>query len=339
MRDAASDRSRPMRRFWLAWLSFVAFGCSKGGEAPSGAPAPAPAATPAVTVAPTVNPTPPLYAWANPITIAGVRFADHTWVTAFDAAFSCPPPALYWYSWGGCHATGPGTTATLLDHRPASVGVARCICQPDVEDYAFQAGDPAHGGIDYYGVSGVCHQLSNRILFATAGVDGASATLSGAHGYGVSRFIYGTYGTDAAEWGARKARCLAPTPVPTAASGTPVPMPMALSAAMTPEADFAAMLREKLGPDVSRSKMASLQQLHARMLGEKARLDRMLLRGAMTPRSFADGVNALVNKYLNEAARTLAPGEYESLFGIPPGEIIGIVDPNIAERSNYKGRG
>jgi hypothetical protein len=339
MVDAVCTRTGPMRRLRLASLVLVAFGCSKGGEAPSGAPATASPATPAVTAAPTANPTPPLYAWANPITIAGVRFADHTWVTAFDAASSCPPPPLYWYSWGGCHATGPGTTATLLDHRPASVGVARCICQPDVEDYSFQAGDPAHGGIDYYGVSGVCHQLSNRILFATAGADGASATVSGAHGYGVSRFLYGTYGTDAVEWAARKTRCLAPTPVPTAAAGTPVAMALSLSAAMTPEADFAAMLRERLGPDVSRSKMAKLQQLHAKLQGEKARLDRTLLRGAMTPRNFAEGVNSLVNKYLGAAALTLDPAEYERLFGIPPGQIIGIVDPNIAERSNYKGRG
>ena len=87
------------------------------------------------------------------------------------------------------------------------------------------------------------------------------------------------------------------------------------------------------------SKAAKLQQLHASLRGEMARLNRMLLRGAMTPRNFANGVNALVNKYLNEAARSLDPGEYERLFGIPPGEIIGIVDPNVAERSNYKGRG
>jgi len=339
MRNTTSNRLCRTSGLSLALLVTALFGCSKGQEAPSQTPVTASPAAPAVTIPPTPTAMPALYAWADPITIAGIRFADHTWVTTFDASSSCPPPTLYWYSWGGCHSTGPGTTATLLDHRPASVDVARCICQPDVEDYRFLAGDPAHGGIDFYGVSGVCHQLSNRILFATAGAGGTPASVSGAHGYGVSRFLYGTYGSDAAEWAARKARCVPPVPVPTAAPGTPVAMAMALSPAMTLEADFAAMLRERLGPEVSRTKMAKLQQLHGRLQQQKARLDRMLLRGATSPRSFADGVNSLVNETLGEAARTLDPAEYERLFGIPPGETIGIVDPNIAERSNYKGRG
>jgi len=114
---------------------------------------------------------------------------------------------------------------------------------------------------------------------------------------------------------------------------------MSFAAAMTPAADFTAMLRERLGPELSRSKTAKLQDLHARLQAEKARLDRTLLGGRLTPRSFADGVNGLVNKYLEMAARTLDPAEYERLFGIPPGEKIGIVDPNIAERSRYKPQG
>jgi hypothetical protein len=312
--------------------------CSDRKEAGPQTPVTVPPSMPSVTSPPAPSVTQTLSAWANPITVAGVRFADHTWVTTYDAPSPCPPPTVYWYSWGGCHTTGSGTTATLLSHRPASVDVARCICEPDVEDYSFQPGDPAHGGIDYYGISGVCHQLSNRILFATAGAGGTPSTVNGAHGYGVSRFLYGTYGSDAAEWAARKARCLAPPTPRSGAPGTPVAMAMALPAAMTLEEDLAAMLRERLGPEVSRTKMAKIQQLHANLLRQKAQLDQALLSGAISPRRFADDVNHLVNGHLRQAVETLDPTEYERLFGIKPGETIGIVDPTVAELSNYKGR-
>ncbi|HEY3204988.1 MAG TPA: hypothetical protein VGL03_15165 [Thermoanaerobaculia bacterium] len=154
---------------FLAALLFGAInssGCKESGSLTQGKATPT---APPVTAAPTPNPTPTLHAWANPITIAGIRFADHTWVTAYDAPSMCPPVPAYWYSWGGCHATGSGTTATALASHEADLPVARCICQPDVEDYLPSPGNPAHGGIDIYGITGVCHQLSNRILFATAG--------------------------------------------------------------------------------------------------------------------------------------------------------------------------
>jgi hypothetical protein len=200
-------------------------------------------------------------------------------------------------------------------------------------------GDPAHGGIDYYGISGVCHQLSNRILFATAGAGGTPATVSGAHGYGVSRFLYGTYGSDAAEWATRKAHCLPLLALPSPAPGAPAAMAMAAPAAMTPQADFAAMIREKLGPEDSRKRLAGLLQLQTSLLQQKTELDQELLRGAILPRAFADRVNSLVNEHLRRASEALGGAQFEQLFGIPAGETIGIVDPNIAELSNYRGRG
>jgi hypothetical protein len=338
MRNVVSTLRGGTLGLGLASLIVGLLACSDRKGAGSQTPVTVPPTAPTVTSPPVPSVTQTLSAWANPITVAGVRFADHTWVTTYDAPSPCPPPTVYWYSWGGCHPTGSGTTATLLDHRPASVDLARCICEPDVEDYRFEPGDPAHGGIDYYGINGVCHQLSNRILIATAGAGGTPLTVSGAHGYGVSRFLYGTYGTDAAEWAARTARCLArPTPR-SAATGTPVAMAMALPAAMTLEEDFAAMLRERLGLEVSRTKMAKIQQVHASLLQQKAQLDQTVLSSAILPRRFADDVNSLVNKHLRQAAETLGPTDYERLFGIKPGETIGIVDPTVAERSNYKGR-
>ncbi len=311
-----------------------------GGEGRKAGTTPSPIGSP--TAAPrTPNPTPTLYAWADPIAGGGqMRLADHTWVTTFDSPSACPPPADYWYSWGGCHSTGPLASARPLAHGPAELGVARCICQADVEDYRFLPEDPAHGGIDFYGISGVCHQLSNRILFASAAPGREPLTVEDAHGYFVSRFLFGTYGADAAEWSARKSRCLAPPPAAPAALGTPVAMAMAAAAPQaTLDADLAAMLRRRLGPELSRSKMEAIRSLRASLLTRKALLDRELLRGIRSPRSFAEEVNALVNRSLRQAAQILGRGDYQRLFGIPPEESIGVVDPAVAERSNYKGRG
>lgn len=312
----------------------VATGCDKCGPKPPPAElthTPAPAGA----VSPTVTPAPALHAWANPITIAGVQFADHTWVTTYDAPGQCPPPVNYWFSWGSCHGTGPQTPAKALGTQGADLDVARCLCTPDLEDYAPTPGNPAHGGIDFYGITGVCHQLSNRILWASRSGGAAPLTVSGAMGYGVSRFLYGAYGTNAADWGARVLRCAAPAQ-PTPAPGTPVAMAMRAAPALGPEADFSAMLTERLGPELPRGKRAQLQQIHARLLQKKALLDRAVRSGRLPPARFANGVNELVNQSLREAAEVLTPEEYERLFGIPKGMTIGIVDPTIAERSNYR---
>ena len=279
-----------------------------------------------------------LHAWANPITIAGVRFADHTWVTEYEAPGQCPPQPGYWFSWGSCHATGPETTGRTIGAQAGNLAVARCICTPDLEDYAPTPGNPAHGGIDFYGISGVCHQLSNRILWATKSGGAAALTVGDAMGYGVSRFVYGTYGINAAEWGERILRCAAAAPPATPApAGTPVAMAMALAPpALTPDADFAAMLAEKLGPELPREKVAQLRQIRVRLLQSKALLDRGVRSGRLPPTRFANGVNELVNRSLNEAAQVLTDAEYERLFGIPKGMQIGIVDPTVAEKSNYR---
>jgi hypothetical protein len=272
-----------------------------------------------------------------------VRFADHTWVTTYEAASHCPPPQSYWFSWGGCHDIGPGSPAKPLGAQAADVAVARCICVPDVEDYRPLPDNPAHGGIDFYGISGVCHQLSNRILWATGSGGAAPLTVSDAMGYGVSRFLFGTYGSNATEWAARSLRCTTPAPAPPSpAPGTPVAAPMAMAMAAAPartlDADLAAMIQERLGREVTRVKTARIQQIRARLLAAKTPLDRAVQSGEISPVQFANGVNDLVNQHLSQAAEVLTPEEYERLFGIPKGMKIGIVDPTVAEKSNYRAR-
>ena len=333
MQDAEHASRRSVSFLVVAALALtVTSACKK--EGPSPAPGGA-SPVPAVTVSPSPIPTPTLHAWANPIEIAGVRFADHTWVTTYDAASQCPPPQAYWYSWGGCHGIGPGTSARPLATHAADLGVARCICAPDLEDYSPTPDNPAHGGIDLYGISGVCHQLSNRILWAATKGAGEPVTVDKALGYGVSRYVFGTYGINASEWQARILRCAPPTP-PTPAAGTPVAMAMAVVPVRNLVADLEAMIQERLGGELPRAKAARVQQIRASLLASKAALDRAVRSGEIPPARFASGVNDLINQRLREAAEVLTPAEYERLYGIPPGMRIGIVDPTIAEKSSYR---
>lgn len=336
MREAAHNFRRSAF-FFVAALALsltVTPGCSKEAPQP---PQPEPSPAPSVTAAPTPDATPRLHAWANPITIGGLRFADHTWVTTYQAPSHCPPLPNFWYSWGGCHGSGPDTAARALGNQAADLAAARCICAPDLEDYLPTPDNPAHGGIDIYGISGVCHQLSNRILWATRGGGAAPIIVSDALGYGVSRFLYGTYGVNAAEWGARVLRCTAPIP-PSPAPGTPVAAAMAVAHTYNFDADLAAMLDGRLGKEFPRAKAVRIQQVRARLLLAKAPLDRAVRSGELPPARFANDVNDLVNQHLRDAAEILTPVEYERLFGLPKGVRIGIVDPTIAERSNYRPR-
>ena len=312
--------------------------CKKEGSQP---PEPGPSPAPAVTTSPTPNTPLVLHAWASPLTIAGVHYADHTWVTTYEAASHCPPPHSYWYSWGGCHDVGPGSASRPLGAQAADLDAARCICVPDVENYWPTPGNPAHGGIDFYGISGVCHQLSNRILWATMSGTTAPITVSDAMGYGVSRYVFGTYGKNVTEWAARVLRCSPPAPAPPSpAPGTPVAeaMAMAVAPTRTLEADLAAMIEERLGKEVPRAKVVALQQIRARLLLAKEPLDRAVQSGELPPAQFANQVNELVSQHLRQAAEILTPAEYERFFGVPKGMVIGIVDPTIAEKSSYRSR-
>ena len=230
----------------------------------------------------------------------------------------------------------PKTPAKALGTQSADLDVARCLCTPDLEDYAPTPGNPAHGGIDFYGITGVClHQLSNRILGRPGAAERSRSRSAGpwataSPGFCTERTAPMPRIGARVSSGARHRRSRSPAP------GTPVAMAMRAAPALGPEADFSAMLTERLGPERPRAKRAQLQQIHARLLQKKALLDRAVRSGRLPPARFANGVNELVNQSLREAAEVLTPEEYERLFGIPKGMTIGIVDPTIAERSNYR---
>jgi len=360
--------------FVAAVLVALSIGCknketvTEGPTPATVSPAPAPVSpasvspAPAVTVASAPDPTPTLYAWANPISGVG-SVVDHTWVTSFAAGSPCPPPQSYWFSWGSCHETGPGSTARPLVTHAADLAVAKCICTADLGEY-LPANSPSHGGINLYGIDGVCHQLSNRILWAATKGAGDPVTVEGAKGYAVSRWAFGVYGVNVAEWQERITHCtVAAAATPSAAPGAPVAMemkrgaapaapvatetkrgaaPAAMAALAAPEArkrfdaELGMMVREKLGPEVAAAKVARVTEIRSRMLASKEQLNLAVRRGAIPPREFAVRTNDLIDQHLAEVAQTVTPEEYRKMFGIAPGDKIQVVDPAIAEKSRYQ---
>lgn len=258
-----------------------------------------------------------LYVWANPLR----RFKrfDHTWVTSYDAPFSCTkggPPPHYWYCWGACHAAGPGTTARLLSSAPADLGTAHCLCKPD--DAVARPGRASVGGINLYGIQGVCHQLANRILFATT--TSPPLTVTGARGYDDSRDVFGTYGKNVREWRHRVKRC----------TGRDIAFPT------VPE-EFMTRLRQEL-PNLSQATRDELQRTHSRLLQYHEELCIDALAGTINGRSFADATNDIYQEARQAWAATINTNDFLFFFQTTPGEPVNIIDPDIAASIDYTSR-
>jgi hypothetical protein len=90
--------------------------------------------------------------------------ADHTYVTSSAG-----------HVWQ-CNGRGAGGTVVCSGN--GNMDQADCLSQPG-----------SHAGVQY-GITGVCHQMANRILYP------AGQTVARANKYRWSSFAYGTYGKD-----------------------------------------------------------------------------------------------------------------------------------------------
>ena len=101
--------------------------------------------------------------------------ADHTYVTCLGG-----------YAWP-CWGRSAGGRA--ISSGPGSTAQADCFSQTN-----------SHAGL-IYGITGVCHQTANRILWPS------QVTVRKAKLYWVSHLIYGTYGTSLSGWLKRLNNC------------------------------------------------------------------------------------------------------------------------------------
>jgi hypothetical protein len=154
-----------------------------------------------------------LYAWAAPAMDTQV-LPDHTWVTTYDSrkiAYRDIKAVVaagehFWYCWGGFRARGgtPGNQTGALADAVGNAAVGSCLAQPDRDCESTSA---ARGTIFQYGRHGICHQLTNQVLYATASKGRDPITIANARGYWWLAFRFGTYGLPEADWITKRDSC------------------------------------------------------------------------------------------------------------------------------------
>lgn len=248
-----------------------------------------------------------LYAWARPLRgLAGNP--DHTWVSTFDCRVGKWPSIdeveraneFYWYCWGdyhpNCRAKGD------LAAGPANIALAKCLVTANVPS---KSGAGAEGSIFRYGFHGVCHQLANQVLYATAAPRTSPLTVSAAKGYFASTFLYGTYGTEpAAKAFLDKLR--------NCGSGTEKKR---TSKAMSDE--FEKHAREVLADDAP-EKLTALLALRKKAQAPNVR----------DAAADAAALNAKNRAMLDQAAKVLGAKHFRAVFGFPPSQPMDFVDPD-----------
>jgi hypothetical protein len=253
-----------------------------------------------------------LYAWATPAYFSEA-VVDHTFVTSFD---SRQRPYLdisaviaaehhFWHCWGDYHPTAgiTGNESGYLGSQQADIKEATKLVTANKG--VGELG--SRGTVFVYGVDGVCHQVANQVLFATARW-GDPLTVRTARGYMASVFLYGTYGRRVAAWEKKKRIC-----------GCHGASPAGLRGIKMSADEFEERARIIVGPDDEET-LRKLQTLRV-----QARVT--ALRNKAFAVKDADKINRKNQRVLDDAVALLGRDKFIALFGFPPEERINLVEP------------
>lgn len=278
-----------------------------------------------------------LSAWATPAWFNN-SVLDHTWVTTYDNQIK-PYPDIqsvlaadeqYWFCWGAFHAKGgtPVSHTGALGDQVGWLPLAKCLVEPNLPS---NGNRPAQGTIFTYGIDGVCHQLSNQVLYATGNAGAAPLLVNSARGYAFSSLVYGDYGLQHAAWHAKRLGCgdtsIAQQPLPTQANWTEEAIPMAGPTA-GPKDDFERRAQEVLAEDPD--KLMELLRLRTEFQNFAA----LKRPGAGVPSAAV--INARNQEFLNEVGRILGAERFERLFGFHLGQEANLVDPEIMRQQQLQ---
>jgi hypothetical protein len=259
---------------------------------------------------------------------------DHTYVTS--------SAGHVWPCWGR-HAEG------------------RRICVGDGSAAEGDCLSRGNSGI-IYGVTGLCWQTANRVLYP------AGKVVDGAKGYGASLLKFGAYGTNnilaSLEWSRRKSGCApqAPAPPPVRRElrrEKATTMPAYVEAVDTLQEQFSLMeapaskdgredaeidfLQQefqqwadyKLGAHAAPTAKATEAQrsYHANAIRRWRALDQELIGKLISAKQYADYFHEEMNGLLKKLAGSLGEEACMKLFGTRPDEGAGIIDANVLAES------
>ncbi len=268
----------------------------------------------------------------------GIFGTDHTYAKSDNPAFT-------WPCWGR------SADGREICRGNGNALVANCLSQPN-----------SWAGI-IYGVTGVCHQTANRILYP------AGITVSGAGGYWLSTLAYGIYGTPVSmpEWLARLLVCtsmggLSSTNLLAANSmekgsspedreraylqkvismyskevGKPKKVDNAImkseSISLSGE-ELKLMMEYRLGKSLDPKAISEILKRQADFIAEKHEMDQDLYGADLHGEEYAKRGNDRFGELSRNLAEILGKEQFEKIFGLaPPKGSFSLIDPDIAAK-------
>lgn len=193
--------------------------------------------------------------------------ADHTYVTSSDGGA--------WGCYGRC------TGGTLICSGNGNTAVANCLARPN-----------AQAGI-VYGINGLCHQMSNRILYPAGQMHSERE-----FDRRVAEIHFGRAEPDDSTAIALDAR----------------------------RAEFRAMATAFLGDSYDDDKLRRIETIHVNMLDQQLKLVEQYNRDIIGPADYVDCFNALAFENFAAMQAVLGREDYLKLFGPLPDKSQGFID-------------
>lgn len=232
----------------------------------------------------------------------------------------------------GCGGRAAG--GRLICRGRCDVQLARCLAGPH------------HDAGIRYGVTGICHQIANRVLWP------ADVLVDRAKGYSFCLLLYAQYGRGS--WPELDFCChlLGAEDLLAARKGEPMAEPPKKTGLSEPEAAYVtesseeesfvdesvSILRElvdrNLGGGLDPGKRARLEQIIARMAREQYDLIGAIEHGHMSAEDYFDHFARLVRRTFDEMDRILGRTDFERVFGAPPEAAQTLIDPEAFARAH-----
>lgn len=262
---------------------------------------------------------------------------------SFVVAESDEGETTYFDCYGGHEGDNLQHTETI----EGDISLARLIACGDAEDVREQYDLKSGGYYDLgdscgilYGVTGVCHQMSNRILYSAE-----NPTIVEPPSSRLSYFLYGVYGpslpfmTNYMGWSfpepfitkLKEAQELAveEAMLKKSIKNTEDPFLKKIlryhletkTAEANVEGEFEIFIDHFVGEKAELEDKHELLLTHRRLMGQKRALDRRLLGSQIDPQDYAARTNEINRQMLNAIASTIGADAFKEIFGIQPSEL------------------
>ena len=237
-----------------------------------------------------------LYVWRKRTPIA-LFLADHTWVTSYDLRVKnytninqvITAQENYWYCKGDFHSYGD-----FIEQINYNSIYSTCLVIPNNSINGT-------GSILRYGIDGVCHQVSNQVLYRSKNPFN-NLRVNKARGYKYSSSIFETYGLNREIWNKNKNNCLRHD------------SSRIIKSLLTTRANNFAkkhIINKNIIQHLEKERLVLLNSLESEGIAKKGITESANQR--------VEKMNLLINKYTTRASNLIDEDLYKYIFGVEPG--------------------